>query len=342
MFTSRMSFFIVCIFSAFISIELFSQDSSENAIGSGKVADSIKPTVMIAEIILGKEMPLQLIAKSDAAMAIALGAANRFKYIPFHDRDSVAAIFKSLNAEPTAFNVGQEIKAEVLLFLRINQLGNLLRVEIQAKAGNQYTQTVSGVGLALLRYRDTSNQVVYEPTMIEAMQRAMCTITGDSNLYAHVEDSAYIVYPAEPLTFLSMELDNKKQKSLWAIFQNNEVNSFYGLQVLFEAASTLKHVIPIDLDTRDSIYAMKQIYLVENHVRPTQTELKLLFDVGLNYGITGLVEKTQDGAELTLTLNEITAKGALKRVKSLTAGFTDDSLEGFKKTATKLLRRLLR
>jgi hypothetical protein len=68
----------------------------------------------------------------------------------------------------------------------------------------------------------------------------------------------------------------------------------------------------------------------------------MLYDVGLNYGITGLVEKTQDGAELTLTLQEITSTGTLKRVKSLTAGFSEDSLEGFKKTATKLLRRLLR
>jgi hypothetical protein len=101
-------------------------------------------------------------------------------------------------------------------------------------------------------------------------------------------------------------------------------------------------VIPVDLDTRDSVYALKQIYGVENHIPPTQTELRMLYDVGLNYGITGLVEKTQDGAELTLTLQEITSTGTLKRVKSLTAGFSEDSLEGFKKTATKLLRRLLR
>ena len=334
-------FLISCLHSIVI-MQLHAQSADDIAINAPKKTDSIKPTVMIAEVTLGKEMPLQLIAKSDAAMAIALGAADRFRYIPFADRDSVAAIFKSLQAEPTAFNVGQEIKAEVLLFLRIDQLGNLLRVEIQAKAGNQYTQSVTGIGLGLLRYRDTSNAIIYEPTLIEAMQRAMCGITGDSNLYAHVEDSSYMVFPAEPLTFLSMELDNAKQKSLWAIFQNNEVNSYYGLQVLFEAASNLKHVIPIDLDTRDSVYALKQVYGVENHIRPTQTELKILYDVGLTYGITGLVEKTQDGAELTLTLQEITQKGGLKRIRSLTAGFSEDSLEGFKKTAMKLLRRLLR
>ena len=336
----RIFIVIVCWYGAFgIS---FAEKQTDITINADKQADSIKPTVMIAEVVLGKEMPLQLIAKSDASMAIALGAADRFRYIPFADRDSVAALFKSMNAEPTAYNVGQEIKAEVLLFLRINQLGNLLRVEIQAKAGNQYVQSVSGIGLALLRFKDSSNTFIYEPTLIEAMQRAMCSITGDSNLYAHVEDSAYKVFPAEPLTFLSMQLDNKKQQSLWAIFQNNEVNSFYALQLLFEASLSLKHVIPIDLDTRDSVYALKQIYGVENYVAPTQSELNILYDVGLTYGITGIVEKTSDGADLTLTLNEILRQGKLKKIKSLTAGFSDDSLEGFKKTAIKLIRRLLR
>lgn len=304
--------------------------------------DSIRPTIMIAEVILGKEMPLQLIQKSDAALAIALGASNKFRYIPFSARDSVAGLFKSLNAEPTAYNVGQELKAEGIVFLRINQLGNLLRVDIQAKTGTDYQQSITGTGLALLRYRDSSDAIVYDPTLIEAMQRAMCAITGDSNLYAHVEDSAYSVYPAEPLVLLNMKFDIKKQKTSWAIFQDNEVNSFYSLQVLFEAASSLKHVIPIDLDTRDSVYALKQIYGVENYVEPTKEELKILYDVGLTYAVNGSIEKTNDGADLTLTLSEITSTSKLKKIKSLTAGISDDSLEGFKKSAVKLLRRLLR
>lgn len=304
--------------------------------------DTSKPTIMIAEVILGNEMPLQLIAKTDAAMAIALGASDRFRYIPFAARDSVAGLFRSLHAEPTAYNVGQEIKAEAIMFIRMRQLGNLLRVDIQAKTGNDYVESVSGVGLALLRYRDSSNAIVYDPTIVEAIQRAMCSITGDSNLYAHVEDSSYMVFPAEPLVFLNMKFDNKKQKSSWAIFQDNEVNSFYALQLLFESANSLKHVIPIDLDTRDSVYAIKQIYGVENYVQSSKEELKVLFDIGFVYAINGNIEKTPDGAELTLTLSEITSQSTLKKVKSLTAGYSDDSMEGFKKTAIKLLRRLLR
>lgn len=332
------------LFSCFVILILpeYSWGKIDSTNTSTSKKDSVKPTIMIAEVVLGSEMPLQLIAKTDAAMAITLGATNRFRYIPFADRDSVAGLFKSLNAEPSAYNVGQEIKAEVIMFIRMRQLGNLLRVDIEAKTGTDYVESVSGVGLALLRYRDSSDAIVYDPTIVEAMQRAMCSITGDSNLYAHVEDSSYIVFPAEPLIFLNMKFDNNKQKSSWAIFQDNEVNSFYALQVLFEAASSLKHVIPIDLDTRDSVYAIKQIYGVENYVQSTKEELKVLYDVGFAYAITGNIEKTSDGAELTLTLNEITSQSSLKKVKSLTAGFSDDSLEGFKKTATKLLRRLLR
>ena len=336
----HLSLLFVCLCILFVpEISLARLDSSNT---SAIKKDTSKPTIMIAEVMLGNEMPLQLIAKTDAAMAIALGAADKFRYIPFSARDSVAGVFKSLNAEPTAYNVGQEIKAEVIMFIHMRQLGNLLRVDIQAKTGVDYKESVSGVGLALLRYRDSANAIVYDPTIVEAIQRAMCAITGDSNLYAHVEDSSYIVFPAEPLVFLNMKFDNTKQKSAWAIFQDNEVNSFYALQTLFEAATSLKHVIPIDLDTRDSVYALKQIYGVENYVQSTKEELKVLYDVGFLYAMSGSIEKTSDGADITLTLFEITSQSTLKKVKSLTAGYSDDTLEGFRKTAMKLLRRLLR
>jgi hypothetical protein len=58
--------------------------------------------------------------------------------------------------------------------------------------------------------------------------------------------------------------------------------------------------------------------------------------------MSGSIEKTSDGADITLTLFEITSQSTLKKVKSLTAGYSDDTLEGFRKTAMKLLRRLLR
>jgi hypothetical protein len=88
MYKSRISLLITCFFAIFLGLNLHAQNGNELAINSSKKTDSIKPTIMIAEVTLGKEMPLQLIAKSDAAMAIALGATDRFRYIPFVVRDS--------------------------------------------------------------------------------------------------------------------------------------------------------------------------------------------------------------------------------------------------------------
>ena len=43
--------------------------------------DTTLARIMIAEIIHGKDIPNSIIRKTDAAMAIALGAADKFIYV---------------------------------------------------------------------------------------------------------------------------------------------------------------------------------------------------------------------------------------------------------------------
>ena len=304
--------------------------------------DTTLARIMIAEIIHGKDIPNSIIRKTDAAMAIALGAADKFIYVSLKERDSIAKKLKDANIDPTAFSVGQQLKAEALFFLRVNKLGNLLRVEISAKAGKDYNQSVSGIGLAMLRYRDSLGTIVYDPTLVEAIQRAMCEVTGDSSLYQKAESPEYQVAPAEPLCFISFQLEDTQIKSLWPIFQGKEVNSFYALEVLFEAASLQQtKYLPIDQVTRDSVYVLKGLRGTENFNLPNKEELSLLYSVGFAYCINGKCKKTLEGADISLTLQQIKPDGTLIKIKKLTAGLSEDTLEAFKKTASALVKKLL-
>jgi hypothetical protein len=298
---------------------------------------------MIAEVQTGPGIPsAMVIKKTDAAMAIALGAADKFAYISYTERDSAISVLKKQNAEATAGAAGQFLKAEALLFVKVNRLANLLRVEIAARAGKRYEQTVIGVGYSLLRYRDSNDVIIYDPCLVEAFQRALCGVTGDSALYRNAGEKEYQIIPAEPVVFTSMIFDDNKKQSLWIAFSNKVVNSFFGVSAMFEAATTLPGIVPVDVQTRDSIYALKKLLLVENYNLPAKEELKILFDVGIVRCVNGVLKRTPEGADLTLTLSEIRKDGSLKKIRSYTAGIGEDSMEALKKNLMALTKKLLR
>jgi hypothetical protein len=61
----------------------------------------------------------------------------------------------------------------------------------------------------------------------------------------------------------------------------------------------------IDMETRDSIYAMAGLFMVENYNPASASELKILKSLEVTRIITGVCERIRGGAGLRITHNEL-------------------------------------
>ncbi|WP_410969021.1 hypothetical protein, partial [Salmonella sp. SAL4444] len=63
------------------------------------------------------------------------------------------------------------------------------------------------------------------------------------------------------------------------------------------------HYVVYDMDTRDSVYALNGLYLIENYSAPSTLELQILERFDVNNYITGAFYREVDGrATLSMSL----------------------------------------
>ncbi|MDQ1266961.1 MAG: hypothetical protein QG635_2114, partial [Bacteroidota bacterium] len=95
-----------------------------------------------------------------------------------------------------------------------------------------------------------------------------------------------------------------------------------------------------DTESRDALYALFKIYVVENYTSPTAFELEALSVLEVNSYIYGTCRRTEEGARIELNLYDINDKKMII-INSVGSSLTSDSIDELRKTLKYLTGKLL-
>jgi hypothetical protein len=281
-------------------------------------------------------------SKVEAAMNIIARLTQKYYIVPSRTRDSVVGKLKSEGIEPTAEKVARELNAGKILFFNISRLENVLRMDITEAKTGETSISNSGTGYAALRYRHMANEeIVYDPPLLEAAQRAFALAEKDSFMFANV-DKEFRVLPAETMVIGGLDFQNDESiQPKWDIFDRKEVNSYDASESIFSAAKDNPKYVVFDIATRDSAYALFNLHMVENYRPPTNFEINALNKLEVGYYITGIIKRTGDGAAVTLHLCRI-GENNLQIINSVEGTLKEDKVSEFRKLLMELTGKLLK
>ncbi len=299
-----------------------------------------KTKLMIGQCLFSENTPEFLDDyKIEAALTLAAGLTKDYKVIGLTERDSVSSIIEESGKEPTALNIARELDVDKILFFNVQQLKNMVRIEMVSKKVKNNKES-RGIGYSLLRFRhENDNKPLYDPTILIAVQRALAESENKPELFADLEGS-FRVLPAKTTVVGGLMFLNDPNQKDWELFKSKEIISYDVAESIFEAAIESPTHVVYDTESRDSIYAMFNMFGIENFKAPTSYEIKALSDLEVQIYITGMFKRTPEGAEIELHYCDL-SEGTLNMIRFVKGKIRNDLIDELRAEVKKLTRELL-
>lgn len=285
--------------------------------------------ILLGNVDLGHEVQDLELTKIEAGLHLACELSKKFRIIPVSRRDSVINFLMEQKKEPTAENLAKELKADKVYFVLINRLHNMLRIDLTAFDRKTPQKKYKGIGYANLRYREQeTDKIIYDPALLKAFQRAIAGAERDTMLYSYLDENLK-VFPASSLIVGGIDFQEDKNLPSWKLYEKKVVTSFDATEIIFNEIKDHPKFAVYDNPSRDSLYSLFHMHIVENYRPPTSFEILALNAMEVDYYITGLLKRTIDGALLELVLCRVNKK-SLEVIKSEKEIIYQDSIEEFR------------
>lgn len=315
----------ILIFVALLSENIFSQLRLER--------------VFIARISFEKKDVGLSPVKIEAGINLAANLSNKFELIPSSEIDSLVNFLNSQGIKPTGDEICKKLNCDKALSIEIKRLANILRVNLSAYNLHDNT-TRNGIGYGVIRYfRKDNEEPILDPALLQALQRAFAIIYDDSTMYFHLEGNLPIK-PAPTLAIGSIHYVDDDTLSSWELFRKRQTTSFFGIETIYEIARTSPDFIVYDTESRDSAYAILNLYEPENYAPITPLEVKALQFFEIEYFIYGEFFRSDGLTKLRLFLTKVENDG-LVIVREEESVIEKDSLDEFRNVLQLLTRKIL-
>ena len=297
-----------------------------------------KIRIYLANTITGQGIDTTILNANKIKPALHYITLLNDKYEVAPDSLVNAAIKKLDN--PTAFDIANEVLADKIFIVKLEQLINVIRVEI-ISANPMFpkkAQTAEGVAILKL-FKKSDGMPYFDPTILMAMQRAFAAIEND-NLMFMKNDEPYNIKPAQSTAILGIEFINDDNFVNWDLFNNPLLNSFEFIELIFESIYKNTNWVIFDTDTRDAIYGLNNLFLIENNIAPSYDELAILRQFNIEYYITGKIERTVNGITITLFIkeNKLTSNNV---IKSVSRNVYENNMDAIKNVIRELAKELV-
>jgi hypothetical protein len=299
-----------------------------------------KTILIIGNIKLGQKTEFITPTKVEAALNLAAGLSEKYVLIPTILRDSVAVLLSKDGIKPQINILADTLKADKIVFILVSRIQNMLRVELNLVDAKNTSDRNLGEGFASIHYMLSDSVVLVDPALLQAVQRAFAVAVKDSNLYANCEDS-FKVFPAPTLIVGGLEYKNNPSYfPKWDLFDRPIVSSYDAIESIFEQAKESPKFVVYDIPTRDTIYALFNLYIIENHKPPSYLEIEALDNFLVRRYISGTFTQQKNSADIELVLYEI-INAKLKPIKSEKATIQKDDLMEFRRVLKEMTKKLL-
>jgi hypothetical protein len=128
----------------------------------------------------------------------------------------------------------------------------------------------------------------------------------------------------------------------WIVFDKHTVAAYDAVVNVFDTLKNSSDVVCYDVDSRDSVFALFRLYLIENDATPSITELDALHRLEVEYYITGACTRTEDGAEMSLSLARINKGGTYTVLRTVKTVLREDTIVKFRQAVRGLAAQLIR
>jgi len=330
---TRFNNFNIILIALFISLAFVLLSSCSGV--SNKSKD--KPVIMFGKVDFRGDSTSLNSRKFDAAIALALRLSGKYDYYGTSYLQKVVEENPDLAKKNIAV-LAENLNADYIAIAQVNVLKHIIRTQITLSKPNSSEKPLTGIGYDVINFIDAnSGELVYDPALLKSLQRAISTAANDSNLF--VNNSLGInVKPLPTLVVGSIAFTGEDQYD-WKLYLDKVVSSFAAMETIYDLIKYSDDYVIYDTETRDTVYKLFNFHIVENYSHPSNHEIRALYQMAVDYYIAGSLDKTKEGANLTLGLYAVTADG-LKLIKSEKESFNDDSRMVFLEQVSRATRRL--
>jgi hypothetical protein len=318
------------------------QDTADSLANSDSLKIPPKTRLLVARIQLGHKTEDIRLTKVQAALNFASYLSRLFEIIPAAASDSMSVVLKNENLQPTAKVISERLGADRIVFVNVNRIANMLRVDLSLVNPLSPMQKAQGTGYALIRHRfEKTGELMYDPALLIACQRALASAENDKIMFFFAKDK-FKVFPAEPLVVGGLEFVNDPAEKEWKLFGEKERAEFGKdlTQSMFEAAIDAPYYAVYDPETRDSVFAVYNLYLIENCRAPSIVEIDALNKFQVKKYLTGKLIRTPEGATIEISLCDIRGT-KLYVIKTESAEFKTDAIDILETIAAELVKKIL-
>jgi hypothetical protein len=273
--------------------------------------------------------------KFELALNFASIISDKIELIPNKNRDSVALQTSDI------LSAAKTLSADYIVFSKVNAFNYLIRTDITLVSIKDTTKRLIGVGYANANYKNgDTGETVYDPAILSSLQRALADAFKDSMMYV-LPEKGIEVFPAPTLVMGGIYYVEDKALPEWNLFENKVVSSYDAVETIMENSMKSPKFVTIDTETRDSIFAMNNLYIIENYSATSQHELLALYKMGVEYYISGTFKRIPIGAKLELFLYKF-ENGSLVAIDSDSQIVSDDSVEKYREAVKNITKKILK
>ncbi|HRP01343.1 MAG TPA: hypothetical protein PLE30_01735 [Candidatus Kapabacteria bacterium] len=259
--------------------------------------------------------------------------------IPSLKRDSLIRYNLSNNIKSNILDIANDLGATYILFTRVNAIKHLVRTDVTLVQTKDTSKIIKSFGYASAKYMNDKNKLIYDPAIMASLQRALAGAFKDSTIFID-SSKGFFNKPAPLLAIGGIYFVDDDKLPDWYIFDKKVVNSFDALETIFESALKDNNYVTMDTETRDTIYSMNNLFIVENYAAPSEYELLALYKLGVEYYISGTLQRNADGAKLELYLYKFD-KGVMQTISSAYEIIPEDSILLLRESLKYLTNKIL-
>jgi hypothetical protein len=217
---------------------------------------------------------------------------------------------------------------------------NLVRTEITWVDSSAFERSRAHAGLAAIRF-ETNQGLVADPAILASQQRALMKIFEDTTLYADL-DTGLNTLPAHVVSVggIVFESDSTIDPP-WDLFRGSTLVSFDLVQTVVHELQNRPYLTIVDIETRDSMYALAGLLMVVNNRPVANTELRILRLFSIDRIVIGKFKRTLEGATLSLQWCSVGEDGAYTILSTSTALVAADTVSDVRGAIVECLAALL-
>ena len=280
--------------------------------------------VTIGSVEFGTKIDSIPVWKVDAAMNLIANMSDKFAYYPMEEKLNLIDSLRKKNIANPSKVIIDSLKINWVFNFKINKLQNILGVNLTAinlaDSAKSYTEN----GYAYLNLRDSTKKSVYDISLTNATQRAISKTLKDSTLYKNALEE-YKVYPHPTVVVGGLEFKDNPNMAKWTLFTDKQVTSYDVAESIWEETYKQNRFVAFDIESRDSLYTLFNMYGVENYDQPTPFEIKALNAFEVKYYITGTFERASPGGLIKVHICKV-EKSGLKIICTGKAEISEDAI----------------